>query len=182
MIRSSFRSSYFLRLRSTPYSSLFSPLITFFFVPRLSSFYIATDERNATFIAHMREEGAVFIDDLLTSEDRRSALYFQVLPATRLLTFSSCIFILQGVRCLGAGFRRRDGDSRAEFAISLFLRLRSRFIFSVSLYFILLHLGRLSMLLAELTFVLVSFRVARAAGVVHLRARNGKDPRTALLD
>lgn len=36
------------------------------------SFYIATDERNATFVAHMRENGAVFVSDLLTAEDRMS--------------------------------------------------------------------------------------------------------------
>ena len=34
------------------------------------SFYIATDERNATFVEHMRDNGAVFIQDLITAEDR----------------------------------------------------------------------------------------------------------------
>lgn len=98
-------------------------------------FYIATDERNATFVAHMRDEGAVFIDDLLTFEDRRQVTFstFPLFDASFNVVFAY-ILRLQGVRCLGAALWRRDGNSRAELALSLLLHLRSCSQFSVSYF------------------------------------------------
>lgn len=34
-------------------------------------FYLATDERNATHLEYFSQNGAVFINDLITAEDRR---------------------------------------------------------------------------------------------------------------
>lgn len=39
--------------------------------PSFCRFYLATDERNATFIEYYKEHGAVMIQDLLTAQDRR---------------------------------------------------------------------------------------------------------------
>lgn len=51
--------------------SLFSSLETQILIILSCSFYIATDERNVTVIEHMKQNGAIFISDLLTAEDRR---------------------------------------------------------------------------------------------------------------
>jgi hypothetical protein len=127
------------------------------------SFYIATDERNATVIAYMRDHGAVFVSDLLTAQDRRE------LAAWPLVFTEYVSFIFASIPRTTHGFINQ-ADTNPYLAFLLTLLVAS-------------VLGVMEQtLLARSSYFYAHALSSVSGGAINHRGSLGKDPRTTKID